>query len=46
MLPIGPLARKQLSKLKIYAGDKHPHDVQNPTPINFKDLNSKNVIRN
>ena len=45
MLPIGPLARKQLSKLKIYNGDKHPHDVQNPTVINFKDLNKKNTIR-
>ena len=46
MLPIGPLARKQLSKLKIYAGDKHPHEVQNPTVVNFKDLNKKNTIRN
>ena len=30
MLPGGPLAKKQLTKLKIYTGDKHPHDVQNP----------------
>ena len=45
MLPIGPLARKQLSKLKIYKGDKHPHDVQNPTIVNFKDLNKKNTAR-
>ena len=45
MLPIGPLARKQLSKLKIYKGDKHPHEVQNPTIVNFKDLNKKNTIR-
>ena len=28
MLPGGPLAKKQLTKLKIYNGDKHPHDVQ------------------
>ncbi len=45
MLPIGPLARKQLSKLKIYKGEKHPHDVQNPKVINFKDLNKKNLAR-
>jgi large subunit ribosomal protein L13 len=45
MLPIGPLARKQLSKLKIYKGEKHPHDVQNPTVVNFKDLNKKNTAR-
>ena len=45
MLPIGPLARKQLSKLKIYKGDNHPHEVQNPTVVNFKDLNSKNTIK-
>ena len=38
MLPIGPLARKQLTKLKIYKGEKHPHEVQNPTIVNFKDL--------
>ena len=45
MMPIGPLARKQLSKLKIYKGDKHPHEVQNPTVVNFSDLNKKNLIR-
>ena len=46
MLPGGPLAKKQLTKLKIYVGDKHPHEVQNPTIINFKDLNKSNTIRN
>ena len=45
MLPIGPLARKQLSKLKIYKGDKHPHEVQNPTVVNFKELNKRNTIK-
>jgi len=45
MLPGGPLAKKQLSKLKIYTGNKHPHEVQNPTVINFKELNKKNTIR-
>ena len=46
MLPGGPLAKKQLSKLKIYKGDKHPHEVQNPTIINFKELNKKNAVIN
>ena len=44
MLPGGPLARKQLSKLKIYSGEKHPHEVQNPTIVNFKALNKKNTV--
>jgi large subunit ribosomal protein L13 len=43
MLPGGPLARKQLLKLKIYKGDKHPHEVQNPKILNFKDFNKKNT---
>jgi len=42
MLPIGPLAKKQLSKLKIYKGDKHPHESQNPKIIDFSKLNKKN----
>jgi len=46
MLPGGPLAKKQLSKLKMYKGDKHPHDIQKPTIINFKDLNKKNTLNN
>ena len=33
MLPGGPLAKKQLTKLKIYKGSEHPHSVQNPTVI-------------
>jgi len=45
MLPGGPLAKKQLTKLKLYKGDKHPHDVQNPKIINFKDLNKSNLAR-
>tara|TARA_B100000700_G_scaffold9399_1_gene9544 strand:+ start:1054 stop:1509 length:456 start_codon:yes stop_codon:yes gene_type:complete len=44
MLPGGPLAKKQLSKLKMYHGDKHPHASQNPIEINFSKLNRKNKI--
>ena len=46
MLPGGVLGKKQLTKLKIYAGDEHPHTSQNPKILNLKDLNIKNIIRN
>ncbi len=46
MLPGGPLAKKQLTKLKIYKGPEHPHGVQNPTVIELSKLNSKNIARN
>ena len=45
MLPGGPLAKKQLTKLKIYNGDKHPHDIQQPKLIQFNKLNNKNIVR-
>ena len=44
MLPGGPLAKEQLTKLKIYNGDKHPHDVQQPKIIEFQKLNKRNII--
>ena len=44
MLPKeSPLARKQLTHLRIYAGGEHPHAAQNPETIAFADLNAKNV---
>ncbi len=33
MLPKTKLAAQQLKKLKIYAGDSHPHEAQNPEPF-------------
>ena len=33
MLPRNRLARKQLTKLKIYAGPEHPHAAQQPQPL-------------
>ncbi len=45
MLPGGPLAKKQLTKLKIYNGEHHPHDVQKPKIIQFDKLNKKNMVR-
>ena len=44
MLPNGPLAKKQLSKLKIYKGESHPHSVQNPKLIDFVKINKKNFL--
>ena len=46
MLPGGVLGRKQLTKLKIYSGEKHPHASQNPKLIEISKLNNKNIIRN
>ena len=45
MLPGGPLAKKQLTKLKIYYGEKHPHEVQSPKIIEFEKLNKRNMIK-
>ena len=46
MLPTGVLGREQLSKLKIYSGDSHPHSAQNPKVIELNKLNNKNIVRN
>ena len=45
MLPSGPLAKKQLTKLKIYNGDEHPHDVQKPKIIEFEKLHKSNTVK-
>ena len=46
MLPSGALGKKQLTKLKIYSGEEHPHTAQNPKIIEISKLNQKNIIRN
>jgi large subunit ribosomal protein L13 len=33
MLPKGPLGRRLIKKLKIYAGGEHGHDAQKPRPL-------------
>ena len=35
MLPKNRLGRKIFKKLKVYAGDQHPHDAQQPTALNL-----------
>jgi len=46
MLPGGPLAKKQLTKLKMYSGNEHPHSAQNFKVIELAKLNNKNLLRN
>jgi large subunit ribosomal protein L13 len=36
MLPRNRLARKQLTKLKVYAGPEHPHAAQQPQPMEIQ----------
>lgn len=36
MMPRNRLARKQLTKLKVYAGADHPHTAQQPQPMEIK----------
>jgi large subunit ribosomal protein L13 len=43
MLPRGPLGRKQLGNLRVYAGDSHPHEAQQPTSLDVGALNRKNI---
>ena len=46
MLPGGALAKKQLTKLKIYSGSEHPHSAQNPHLLDLSKLNRKNIVKN
>jgi large subunit ribosomal protein L13 len=36
MLPKNKLARRQIVKLKVYAGPEHPHESQNPKPLSLE----------
>ena len=36
MLPKSKLGRKQLKKLKVYRGPKHPHEAQQPRPLKIE----------
>ena len=37
------LARKQFSKLRVYAGTEHPHEAQQPEAVDYAGMNSKNT---
>lgn len=43
MLPRGPLGRKQLGNLHVYAGAEHPHTAQKPEVLDIKSMNKKNT---
>ena len=44
MLPKeSPLARGQMTNLRLYSGAAHPHEAQQPEVVDFKSLNRKNV---
>jgi len=43
MLPRGPLGRRQLSNLRVYAGTEHPHEAQQPEKVDMGVLNPKNT---
>jgi len=38
-----PLARGQMTKLMIYAGDGHPHEARQPVKLDVAALNAKNA---
>ncbi len=42
MITRGPLQRQQMRHLHVYAGATHPHDGQQPKPLDVAAMNSKN----
>ena len=45
MLPRGPLGRRQLGHLFVYAGGAHKQEAQQPKTLDVKSMNTKNVGR-
>ena len=45
MMPDGALGRKQLKSLRVYAGPDHPHEAQEPVPLDVAKMNDKNTVR-
>lgn len=43
MMPGGPLSRKQLGNLRVYAGEAHPHEAQAPETLDVRSMNKKNT---
>jgi len=42
MIPRGPLGRRQMKNLRVYAGASHPHEAQQPEVLDIGALNRKN----
>ena len=43
MVPRGPLGRRVMRNLRVYAGPEHPHTAQSPEPLDIAAMNRKNV---
>jgi len=43
MMPGGPLTRKQMTNLRVYAGAGHPHEAQQPEIVDVASMNRKNT---
>jgi large subunit ribosomal protein L13 len=43
MIPRGPLGRKQMGNLRVYAGSEHPHEAQQPEVLDIAAMNRKNM---
>ncbi len=43
MVPRGPLGRQQMSNLRVYKGETHPHEAQQPVALDVASMNKKNV---
>ena len=43
MIPRGPLGRRQMKNLRVYAGAAHPHEAQQPQTLDLAAMNKKNV---
>ncbi len=46
MLARGPLGRRLMGNLKVYAGANHPHEAQLPTTLDVAAMNTKNKRSN
>jgi len=42
MVPKGPLGRQQMRNLRVYGGSEHPHEAQQPEPLDVAAMNPKN----
>ncbi|MBE6453117.1 MAG: 50S ribosomal protein L13 [Alphaproteobacteria bacterium] len=42
MISRNPMGRQQMTKLKVYAGESHPHTAQNPIVLDMEAMNPKN----
>lgn len=43
MMPGGPLTRRQMTNLRVYAGAAHPHEAQAPEALDVRSMNKKNT---